>query len=591
MSLDRSQHGTTDTGRVLEAGDRVERYTVESMIGAGGTATVYRVRHAELDNTYALKVLTIVSPAIRRRTLQEGRVQAQMQHRNVVAVYDVFEVEGAPALLMEYIEGPSLETALTRKRFTLDQARILFRGIVDGVRHAHRIGLVHRDLKPANVLLAQTSRGILPKVTDFGIAKVVEGDQTGHTRAGVAMGTPQYMAPEQIRDAAKVDKRADVFSLGCILYELVTGRRAFPYDDIVKVYNAVCDGEFVAPRRIVPDLPEPIEAAILGAMEIDRDRRIPDTDTLIAVFEGLRTWATTEGSMPDAVVQVEDTEQAEIPDQPAHTWLPTDLLVRGLDEDTDDLTTGEMQVEPAPAASPFAATLAPVTQTPPIAAPAAERSPASWWKGAAVGFSVMATLWVAWLLLMGGPTPTSQVAAPTDPALSAAEVASSVPTVAPAGDPADRADPAAPSAPSPVATPPVAATPVAATPAAATPLASRPAEPTKAQEPVVAEPVSPKVAPVAVEPAVVPPPAPKPTPPPPPTVRITSVPLTASVYVDGAVAGRTPFKAPLPPGKHDVRVVSGTDSQSFQIQVEAGAENRWCFTFADRKVTKGTCAP
>ncbi|HMV68425.1 MAG TPA: serine/threonine-protein kinase, partial [Myxococcota bacterium] len=359
MPHDRTLQDSLDGGRQLKPGDPVERYVVDEVIGSGGTANVYRVHHAELGNAYALKVLSIVSPAIRRRTLQEGKVQAQMHHRNIVAVYDVFEVDGAPALLMEYVEGPSLETALQRHRFTAQQAHVLFRGVLDGVRHAHKLGLVHRDLKPAKVLLAQTSRGVVPKVTDFGIAKVTDSD-TSQTRAGVAMGTPQYMAPEQIRDARAVDQRADVFSLGCILYELVCGRRAFPYDDIVKVYNAVCDGEYVAPRRLVPDLSPAVEAAIHGALEVDRERRIPDCDTLAAVFEGLVTWRGE--ALPEAVVQVEDTEAVLDSGAVAHTFLPHDLGL--LIDEPDDLTTNEMQVDGPP-----------LTLSPPSIPPAAEPAP------------------------------------------------------------------------------------------------------------------------------------------------------------------------------------------------------------------------
>jgi hypothetical protein len=277
-------------GLLLAPGQQIDRYVVDAVLGAGGTATVYKVHHANLGTPYALKVLSIVSPSIRRRTLQEGKLQARMNHRNIVAVYDVFEVDGAPGLLMEYVEGPSLETALSHHRLTLPHAEAVFRAIVDGVRQAHQLGLVHRDLKPANVLLAETSQGVIPKVTDFGIAKAMDQADSGQTRAGIAMGTPQYMSPEQIRDARSVDRRADIFSLGCLLYELVTGQRTFPHDDIIKVYNHVCDGVYRPPRELAPHLPERIVRAIRGALTVDREARIPDCETLLAVFEGRQGW-------------------------------------------------------------------------------------------------------------------------------------------------------------------------------------------------------------------------------------------------------------------------------------------------------------
>jgi tRNA A-37 threonylcarbamoyl transferase component Bud32 len=277
---------------MLATGQIVDRYTVEGVIGAGGTAVVYRVRHAQLQTPHALKVLSLASSAIRRRMLREGQVQATMRHPNVVAVTDVLDIDGAPGLLMEHVEGPSLEQALARFSLDVDQALTLFHGVVAGVRHAHMHGLVHRDLKPANVLLARTEQGFVPKVTDFGLAKVIQGDgpALGQTRQGVAMGTPAYMAPEQIRDARTVDQRADLFSLGCLLYELVCGVRTFPGNEAIAIYNAIMGGDYIPPRRHRPDLPDRVDQAIRGMLMTDRDRRIPDCDTLLAVLAGERTW-------------------------------------------------------------------------------------------------------------------------------------------------------------------------------------------------------------------------------------------------------------------------------------------------------------
>ena len=226
----------------LNPGTTVDRYVVEEILGAGGTAMVYLVRHKSLGTRHALKVLTISSAAIRERMLREGQVQATLQHPNVVAVTDVIEIEGQPGLLMERIVGPSLERALSKYKLAMGDAEVLFHGILSGVRAAHDMGLVHRDLKPANVLLQRTQAGFVPKVTDFGLAKVLEADPAViHTRSGIAMGTPSYMAPEQIRDARTVDQRADIWSLGCLLYELMTRRRTFPGDEALAIYNAVND--------------------------------------------------------------------------------------------------------------------------------------------------------------------------------------------------------------------------------------------------------------------------------------------------------------------------------------------------------------
>ena len=273
----------------LKAGTVVDRYTVEEVLGQGGIAVVYKVRHNTLQSSHALKVLTLTSNAIRQRLIQEGRVQASLRHPNILSVTDIVEVDGAPGLIMEYVEGPTLENLLRDEgRLPFERAERIALGIIAGVAEAHNQGLIHRDLKPANVLLAKAGGSFVPKVADFGLVKLLSdsGDGLSSTRAGVMMGTPRYMAPEQMRDAKNVDRRADIFSLGAVLYELVTGRMAFPGDDLVALMNNITQGIYIRPRTLVPDLPESVEEAICGAMEIDRDKRISDCQRLMATWTG-----------------------------------------------------------------------------------------------------------------------------------------------------------------------------------------------------------------------------------------------------------------------------------------------------------------
>ena len=153
----------------LSSGQSIEgRYTVLRLLGAGGMARVYQVRHAELGSLHALKVLRVSSPEIRERLRQEGRVQSRVRHPNIVAVTDVVSVQGAPGLVMEYIGGPSLRDLLDASRLDHRQADGLARGILDGVEAAHRAGLIHRDLKPGNVLLDPVGDRLVPRITDFG---------------------------------------------------------------------------------------------------------------------------------------------------------------------------------------------------------------------------------------------------------------------------------------------------------------------------------------------------------------------------------------------------------------------------------------
>ncbi len=271
----------------LNPGTQVDRYVVQSVLGEGGMAVVYLCRHDQLGTAHALKVLTMTSRAVRQRLVQEGRLQAQLRHPNIVAVTDIITLNGAPGLVMEYIEGPSLDDLLNEKSLSFEQADALAEGILAGVAHAHAQGLVHRDLKPANIMLAVEGGTLVPKVMDFGLAKLLEGEPgSARTRTGSTMGTPHYMSPEQVSDSKNVDGRTDVFALGAILYELVTGHRAFGGENLLQIFSAVASARFKAPKSLRPDLPDRMERAILGALEPDKDARIQSVEQLIAVWTG-----------------------------------------------------------------------------------------------------------------------------------------------------------------------------------------------------------------------------------------------------------------------------------------------------------------
>ena len=268
----------------LSAGTIVDRYSVERVLGEGGMATVYKVRHLKLQSAHALKVLTVGGAVIGERLLQEGRVQSALRHANIVSVTDVVEVDGRPALIMEFIDGPTLLQLMEGGRLDLDKVDALVQGILRGVAAAHDQGLVHRDLKPANILLATQDGRLVPKVADFGIARLTTAEGSPiQTRTGVAMGTPAYMAPEQIRDASRVDRRADIFALGCILYELTTGVRAFQGTDTYEVFEAIIHGRF-AP--LPPHLPARMRIAIEGALRVDPDRRWAHVEALLDAWRG-----------------------------------------------------------------------------------------------------------------------------------------------------------------------------------------------------------------------------------------------------------------------------------------------------------------
>ncbi|MCB9673626.1 MAG: serine/threonine protein kinase [Alphaproteobacteria bacterium] len=502
---------------------------------------VYRVRHNRLGTRHALKLLTIHGESIRRRLLQEGKAQATLGHLNIVAVTDIVDVGGNPGLLMEYIEGPSLEDALLEYRLTMSDAETLFIGVLAGVRAAHARGIIHRDLKPANVLLDPTPAGFVPKVADFGLAKAVRGEplRQGSTRQGVAMGTPSYMAPEQIRDAGNVDERADLFSLGCILYEIITRRRAFPGEDTLEIYNNVAKGRYVPARRLVPDLPDRIDQAIRGCIQVDKNKRIPDCDTLAKVLKGELKWSL--GVDPET-----------LPDPPpipslASNIPPMTLAPRGEDGETP-VPVSQRMLHNIPSFGADRETSETVeidgTLMPYDVPPPPQRGGGLMAAALVLGSLVILALALLFAaigfgvpLFLGLPETTVEVRTAPPPRAP-------VP-VLPA-EPAPLPDPVEP-------------------------------EPEPQPEPVAPEPRPTRVTPVPARPSVA-------------EVKILSVPPSAAISVDGEASGRaTPAKLELPVGRHRVQLESAGRVVDFSVSVDASGDSRWCYVFATGTAIAGNC--
>lgn len=272
---------------MLSPGDQVgDRYEVEALLGEGGLARVYLVRHRTLGTAHAFKLLTMNHPSLAERLMQEGRIQAALRHVNIVGVSDILMHNGQPGLLMEYVDCVPLDTWLKDEGVPpLEAALDIFAQVLAGVGAAHQNNVLHRDLKPANILLARTGAGFVAKVTDFGIAKITQGEGAwGRTRTGVTMGTPGYMAPEQSEDAAGVDQRADIFALGAILYELVTGARAFPSPSMRDVLNATATASYASPRTFNEALGPEVIDSIRIALAPDPKNRFPN---VVAFAESL----------------------------------------------------------------------------------------------------------------------------------------------------------------------------------------------------------------------------------------------------------------------------------------------------------------
>ena len=276
----------------LQHGDPIAdgKYVIDHELGEGGLAVVYKVRHATLDTPFAVKILKVTLPSLQDRLITEGQLQASLQHPNVVKVTDVIKVDGFPALVMEFIDGIAMDDYLNEETPSTREAEDLFLQILDAVEEAHERGIIHRDLKPANVMMQRTRTKMIPKVCDFGLGKNLAKE--GQTRTGQQMGTPAYMAPEQIRSTKDVDQRADIFSLGAILYELLTGHRAFRGSNTLDLLNAVASQPHPTPRLYISNLEDRYVQAIDGALTKNAQFRIPDCATFRRVLLGEEEWRT-----------------------------------------------------------------------------------------------------------------------------------------------------------------------------------------------------------------------------------------------------------------------------------------------------------
>ncbi len=281
----------------MNTGTTIERYVILERLGEGGMASVYLARHGILGSRHALKVLRpelANNAALRGRFLAEGRIAAQIRHPNVIDVTDVVIAPGIAGLVMEYIEGPTVDKWIDARKTpcSLEELLAIALPILDGLSEAHAYGVVHRDLKPANIVLGRDRRGAMrPVVLDFGIAKLEEDTRVQHqthmpTKIGTRMGTPAYMSPEQIRESASVDVRTDVFACGAILYELATGHLAFAKDNEYDTMQAIVDGTFTAVQRHNPAVPAHIADAIHTALASSVHDRFPDCASLAAALVG-----------------------------------------------------------------------------------------------------------------------------------------------------------------------------------------------------------------------------------------------------------------------------------------------------------------
>lgn len=246
-------------------------------IGAGGMGEVFKAWDPDLQRYIALKYLRHDDPVLVERLLREARAQARVDHPSVCKVYEVGTDDGRPYIAMEYIGGAALDAAA--RDLSVEQKALLIREVAGAVQAAHSAGLIHRDLKPANILVADHDGQLHPYVLDFGIARLEE--VAGLTMTGQVMGTPGYLSPEQARgEVATLDRRTDVFSLGVILYELLSGAKPFDGDSNVEILVNLIEEEPKPLRKIDPHIPRDLNTIVMTCLEKDPDRRYPSAKAL-----------------------------------------------------------------------------------------------------------------------------------------------------------------------------------------------------------------------------------------------------------------------------------------------------------------------
>jgi serine/threonine-protein kinase len=249
-----------------------DRYELLDLLGHGGMGAVYKARDRRLGRIVAIKLILGADPGLAIRLAREARAQARIDHPHVCRVHEVGEVDGRPYIALQFIAGEPLRTAAAR--MTLDQKIAVMRDVAEAIQEAHRLGIVHRDITPANVLIELTEDGRwFPVVVDFGLARETTVD-AGLTRSGAVLGTPQYISPEQARgDLRAIDRRSDVYGLGAVLYELLTGRPPFADPALAQLLARVIHDEPAHPRSVVSSLPVDLETIALKCLAKDPAQR------------------------------------------------------------------------------------------------------------------------------------------------------------------------------------------------------------------------------------------------------------------------------------------------------------------------------
>jgi serine/threonine protein kinase len=261
----------------LNPGDIVAHYRVESLIGRGGMGTVYKVSHVRASaKRFAMKVLSsevVGHPEAESRFLREAEAASRVEHPHVVSMIDFGRDRGISYLVLELLVGEDLSALIARRKLSIERTADIMLAVCAGVSAAHQLGIIHRDLKPGNIFLSRNDMGdTVPKVLDFGISKLRMPGDTKLTQRFSLIGTPNHLSPEQA-EGRPVDARCDVYALGTILYECVTGRQCHEGESLYEILRSIAEADYPRPKSLRPDLSAEFEAVIMKALAKNPNNR------------------------------------------------------------------------------------------------------------------------------------------------------------------------------------------------------------------------------------------------------------------------------------------------------------------------------
>ncbi len=443
-------------------GQNIGPYTIVAKIGHGGMSEVYKGFHPALRRYVAIKVLGAAlqaDPALGQRFQREAQAIAALRHPNIVQVYDFGVYAGGHYMAMEYIEGTDLRAEIDRRkqegrRFTNEEILHILGQVAEALDYAHQRGIIHRDVKPGNILLTQDGQAILG---DFGLAMLQ--DRTSQLSIGQSFGTPEYIAPEQALDSRAARPQSDIYSLGGVLYEMVTGHLPFEAESALSLALKHVSEEPIPPRTYVPELPRAVEMVILKALAKEPEQRFPTARALIAALS--QAWT---GLVLDDTASTLTKPGAILP--PAPPPPPTDLVAPPSAGAAPRPNGTVVSATPPPPATPRPA----FADSIPVPAGPQRRGR---WAAIAVALLVLLALgaWLSkgiWYQRGGTPTAALPVTATPSP-VAVAERPSPTPTIAPSSPLSDTTPTVTPT-PTPRATPTV--TPPPSSTPTATPLPS-----------------------------------------------------------------------------------------------------------------------